>query len=161
MARPPRDTPAAHPEWPGLTFPLHYRQEWQPGPGDEEAAPHARRNAPRGRDDAPASPRLQRGEHWPTFGPQSAHATRPPSARPMRNRGPRGYVRPDARIEEEAYRALRAEGEHFDDVHIVSSNGHVRLSGTVPLRRHRYVAEDIVADLPFVNGIQNDIDVER
>lgn len=156
MARPPRDTPAAHPEWPGLSFPLHYRSEWRPRPveADREDPDHWRR-----RESAPAERQL--GERWPVFGPKSGHATRPPAARPGRNRGPRGYVRPDARIEEEVYQALHAEGDHFDDVHVVSSNGHVRLSGTVQLRRYRYAAEDIAADMPFVEGVQNDIDVAR
>lgn len=151
MARPPRDTPAAHPDWPALTFPLHYRRDWQPPVctrDDENGGAGSRRGD--------AAWRRPGGERWPLPGPQLPQATRP-----MRNRGPRGYVRPDARIEEEVFQALRAEGEHFDDVHVVSSNGHVRLSGSVPLRRHRYLAEDIAAELPFVTGVQNDIDVER
>jgi len=82
-----------------------------------------------------------------------------PEARAIRS--PRGYVRPDARIEEEIHRALSDRGEHFDRVMVNSANGVATLSGHVDLRRYRYDAENIAAAQPFVLDVRNNIDVAR
>lgn len=65
------------------------------------------------------------------------------------------------RIEENVRQALQEAGEPFDHVVVASTNGRVRLSGTVDLSHYRHTAEDIAVRQPQVAGVQNDIVVKR
>jgi hypothetical protein len=73
-------------------------------------------------------------------------------------RGPRGYVRSDARIHEEVCEILTRHPEiDASDISVDVENGTVKLSGTVDDRRTKRLAED-VADLTLgVRDVDNQL----
>lgn len=77
-----------------------------------------------------------------------------------RGKGPRGYTRSDERIKETVCEALT------DDAHIDASgidvevkNGEVTLSGMVPDRRTKRMAEDLVENLSGVRDVTNQLKI--
>lgn len=76
-------------------------------------------------------------------------------------RGPRGYRRPDERIRENVCDAL-LEASHVDasgfDVQV--NGGEVTLDGTVPDRRMKRDAEDLVERVPGVEQVHNHLRVD-
>jgi hypothetical protein len=78
-----------------------------------------------------------------------------------RGRGPQGYTRSDDRIREDVCEALTLD-DHVDatDIHITVRGGEVALSGTVPERYMKRLAEDIVEDVAGVRDVQNSIRVQ-
>ena len=77
-----------------------------------------------------------------------------------RGRGPRGYVRSDERILEDVHERL-CDDPIVDatDLEVHCEQGHVILSGRVPMRWMKHRAEDIVDSLPGVKDIDNRIRV--
>jgi len=77
-------------------------------------------------------------------------------------RGPKGYVRSDARIEEEIAASLwKAWQIDSSDVSLQVKGGNVFLSGTVPERWMKYDIENTVDECPGVREIDNQIRVEE
>lgn len=79
-----------------------------------------------------------------------------------RGRGPRGATRPDTAIADEVYYRL-TEDEHIDasEILIGVEGGVVTLTGEVPERRMKHLAEDLVANVRGVREINNVIRVDR
>jgi hypothetical protein len=126
-------------------------------PSDQGPLPYPRRAqpgeaywGPEGRWDARDRPAA------PTFGapPYGAHRERP------RGRAPKGFRREDARIREDICDRLVREGvADASDVEVAVENGHVRLSGSVPHRRDKFVIEDACLDVFGVADVQNAVRV--
>jgi osmotically-inducible protein OsmY len=71
-------------------------------------------------------------------------------------RGPKGYQRSDARITEDVCDRLSDDPEiDASDVEVRVENGEVTLSGTVPDRRAKRRAEDLVEDVSGVREVHN------
>ncbi|WP_293676685.1 BON domain-containing protein [uncultured Phenylobacterium sp.] len=82
--------------------------------------------------------------------------------RAHRGRGPKGYKRSDARIDEEVHERL-TDDPWLDasEIGVSVSNGEVTLTGTVESREAKHRAERIVEDLSGVNHVQNNIRVRQ
>lgn len=75
--------------------------------------------------------------------------------------GPRDYVRADERIQEElAERLTDADDLDASGIALEVENGVAKLGGSVPQRRMKHRAEDIVADCHGVEDIDNRLQVE-
>lgn len=76
-------------------------------------------------------------------------------------RGPRGYQRSDERVREDACDLL-LEAAHVDasDVSVSVSGGEITLEGTVPTRRMKRAAEDLLEDVPGVLQVHNQLRVQ-
>jgi len=94
-------------------------------------------------------------EHWNRTMRQGG-----PERGDFRGRGPRGWNRSDTRIMEEVCQRLT---EHPDidasDIEVQVENGEVTLTGRVPGRRHKYLAEDTVEEVPGVRNVRNHVRV--
>jgi hypothetical protein len=77
-------------------------------------------------------------------------------------RGPKGYRRSDERIKEDVSDRLE-QHPHIDaiDVEVSVSGGTVTLSGTVPERQMKRLAEDLVEGCPGVKEVTNQLRVAR
>ncbi len=75
-----------------------------------------------------------------------------------RGRGPKGYRRSDARIQEDVSDRL-ADDPYVDasDVEVAVANGEVTLSGSVDSRHARRRAEDIAEQVSGVSYVQNNL----
>ena len=72
--------------------------------------------------------------------------------------GPRGWRRPDERIEEEiVQRLVDAEWVDASDVEVLVSDGVVRLSGEVETRAERRAAEEIAAEVAGVVDVVDEL----
>lgn len=90
---------------------------------------------------------------------QFRRTERTPPARP---RGPKGYRRSDARIEEDVVEQLqRADRIDASEVALRVQNGTVQLAGTVPERWMKYTIEDLARDCHGVQDVDNRIRVPR
>ena len=82
--------------------------------------------------------------------------------RSHRGRGPKGYKRSDARIDEDIHERLTADhwldASHID---VKVANGEVTLSGTVDSREAKRRAEEIAERCSGVDHIQNNLRVQR
>lgn len=77
-------------------------------------------------------------------------------------RGPKGYQRSDERIGEEVNERLMWHGEvDASDIEVEVKNGIVTLSGTVPDRNQKRMAEDAAENVSGVKDIQNNVRVSR
>ena len=78
-----------------------------------------------------------------------------------RGRGPQGYTRSDDRIREDVCEALTLD-DHVDatGLHVAVRDGEVTLSGTVPERWMKRLAEDIVEDVSGVRDVQSSVRVQ-
>jgi len=76
--------------------------------------------------------------------------------------GPRGYKRPDARIEDEVVQRL-ADADWVDasDVEVEVSDGVVTLAGEVETRDERRAAEDVTAEVAGVVDVINRLRARR
>ena len=91
---------------------------------------------------------VHRQEDWLTPGPHSG-------------RGPRGYRRSDARIEEDVYERLTHHGMlDATDIEVRVEGGVVTLSGTVESRQAKRIAEDILESISGVTDIANQLRVQ-
>jgi hypothetical protein len=76
-------------------------------------------------------------------------------------RGPKGYVRSDERIREDASDRLEQHGEiDASEIEVRVANGEVTLEGTVEDRRTKRLAEDIIETCPGVKQVHNRIRVQ-
>lgn len=99
-----------------------------------------------------------------TFGPpgQGGGQDRADSdARGHAGRGPKGYVRSDARIVDDVQLTLReAHDVDASQVLLIVENGVVTLTGNVPDRAMKRAAEQCVADVRGVSDVINRIRVD-
>lgn len=84
------------------------------------------------------------------------------SAVGLSKRGPKNYQRSDERVREDVCERLWRDSEiDAGNVSVEVESGVVRLEGTVPGRRMKHRIEDIAADCPCVNDVENRIKVTR
>ncbi|WAS90979.1 BON domain-containing protein [Nannocystis punicea] len=113
---------------------------------------------------------MGRGSPWPPS-PESYYQQSLPTGvrgRPLHRRGrfsgrgPRGYMRPDARIVEDINEAL-TYSPHIDasDIEIRVDSGDVVVSGTVDDRYIKRLVEDLIEDVSGVRDVQNNLRVEK
>lgn len=95
------------------------------------------------------------GQHWSASWGENV-------GRQIHRRGPRGYHRSDDRIKDELCERLSSFPD-FDasDIEVEVSNSVVTLSGSVPERRMKYIAEDIAESVFGVEDVQNEIKTKR
>lgn len=123
------------------------RSSWSPGTGGGPAL-----DWPRGREDQWRSRTgFGTGASWSEDDDQG-----------HRGRAPKGYRRSDERIREDVNDAL-TEDRMVDasEIEVEVSNGEVTLSGSVPERRMRRRAEDLVEAASGVSYVQNNLRVTR
>lgn len=91
------------------------------------------------------------------FGDEAAHARREED---HRGRGPKGYVRSDARIDEDVHERL-TDDPYVDasEITVSVSDREVTLDGTVDSRRAKRRAEDCAHDVSGVTHVQNNLRV--
>jgi len=83
-------------------------------------------------------------------------------AGPHRGRGPQGYQRSDARIEEDVCEHLTHHGMlDATGIQVQVENGEVTLTGTVESRQAKRLAEDILDAISGVRDIHNQLRVQR
>ncbi|MDC0720352.1 BON domain-containing protein [Nannocystis bainbridge] len=112
---------------------------------------------------------MGRGAPWPPNPESYYQQSLPPGVRgrPLQRRGrftgrgPRGYVRPDARIVEDINEAL-TYSPHIDasDIVVRVDSGDVVLSGSVDDRYIKRLVEELIEDVAGVRDVQNDLHVE-
>ena len=83
-------------------------------------------------------------------------------AGPHSGRGPQGYQRSDARIEEDVCEHLTHHGMlDATGIQVRVENGEVTLAGTVESRQAKRLAEDILDSISGVRDIHNQLRVQR
>ena len=83
-------------------------------------------------------------------------------AGPHSGRGPQGYQRSDARIEEDVCEHLTHHGMlDATGIQVQVENGEVTLTGTVESRQAKRLAEDILEGISGVKDIHNQLRVQR
>ncbi len=94
------------------------------------------------------------------IGPFFGDHMRPPTARRPGGLPPRGYRHGDARLYEEVNERLGASTLlDAEEIDVRVEGGVVTLSGTVPYRRHKRIAEFIALSVPGVDDVHNRIRV--
>ena len=84
------------------------------------------------------------------------------TAGPHSGRGPQGYQRSDARIEEDVCEHLTHHGMlDATGIQVQVENGEVTLTGTVESRQAKRMAEDILDGISGVRDIHNQLRVQR
>jgi hypothetical protein len=79
---------------------------------------------------------------------------------PHAGRGPKGYQRPDERIKEEICECLTRHGQiDASDIEVKVSNREVTLTGTVPGRQAKRMAEDLAESVSGVTDVHNQLRV--
>jgi hypothetical protein len=97
--------------------------------------------------------------------PQGTSAGQPGSARhemagPFVGRGPRNYRRSDGRIYEEVCEILTLHGGiDASDIAVSVSDGEVTLAGSIDSLQTKRLVEDVIAGVPGVRDIQNQLRV--
>ncbi len=77
-------------------------------------------------------------------------------------KGPRNWTRKDATIREDVCEVLAYQSElDVSDIDVLVAEGEVTLDGTVPDRRSKRLAEDIVEQIPGVQDVHNRLRVRR
>jgi len=102
--------------------------------------------------------RYGRGQQgMPGYGQQSmyAYGQEMPS---HRGKGPKNYTRSDDRIREQVCETL-ADDHNVDasDIEVAVKDGEVTLTGTVPDRRMKRMAEDCIYQLPGIQDVHNQL----
>lgn len=73
-------------------------------------------------------------------------------------RGPKTFHRSDQHLYEDVCELLMADPDiDADEVEVQVENGLVILSGTVETKRLKRLAEELVADIPGVEDVQNNL----
>lgn len=83
-----------------------------------------------------------------------------PRQREFIGRGPKGYTRSDERIRENVCERLSEGYIDASDVEVMVQNGEVTLSGMVPDRRSKRMAEELVESAPGVKDVENKLKVK-
>jgi len=103
----------------------------------------------------------------PGYGSQVGATGQPPRANwfapgPYTGRGPRGYQRSDARIEEDICERLTQHGQlDAGDIQVRVEQGEVTLTGVVESRQAKRLAEDILDSISGVKDIHNQLRVQQ
>jgi len=80
---------------------------------------------------------------------------------PQTGRGPRGYQRNDARIEEDICERLTHHGQiDASDIQVQVKGGEVTLTGTVESRQEKRMAEDLLDTISGVRDVHNQLRVQ-
>ena len=134
----------------------HRRSDYDPAYGrDRDGAEQGRYDA-YGRDLGANGARPSYPGYAETQG-HSAHG-----AESYRGRGPKGYARSDARIQEEVCERLTDDHRvDASDVTIATKDGVVTLEGTVPRRWMKHCAEDVAESCGGVTDVVNRLSVRR
>ena len=81
-----------------------------------------------------------------------------PPRGPYTGRGPKGYRRPDERIQEDVSERLTEHGDiDASGITVAVSNGEVTLRGTVPDRRTKRLAALVAEDATGVRDVYNEL----
>lgn len=81
---------------------------------------------------------------------------------PYAGRGPRGYQRSDARIEEDICERFTRHGQlDASDIEVMVANGEVTMTGTVESRQAKRLAEDILDSISGVKDVHNQLRVQQ
>lgn len=81
---------------------------------------------------------------------------------PHAGKGPKGYRRSDATIIEDVVKQLTRHPEiDASDLQVVVDDATVTLTGSVEERRQKWMAEDVIEEVPGVRHIENRIRVAR
>ncbi len=81
---------------------------------------------------------------------------------PFTGVGPKGYMRSDERIRDDAYARLTSHGRlDASDINVEVNNGELTLGGTVRSRRDKRQAEDTVESIPGVADVHNHLHVRE
>jgi len=81
---------------------------------------------------------------------------------PHTGRGPRGYQRNDARIEEDICERFTRHGQlDASDIQVMVENGEVTLTGMVESRQAKRLAEDILDSISGVKDVHNQLRVQQ
>ena len=96
----------------------------------------------------------------------ASSASRAPRDRPTRGRfygvGPKGYRRSDERIREEMSDRLMTHPDvDASDIEVQVANGIITLSGTVPDRHQKRIADFIAEDIVGVDDVHNELKVRH
>ncbi len=84
----------------------------------------------------------------------------PPTRKHYRNRGPRNYRRPDARIAEDVNdRLLQSDEIDPSELEVRVENGAVSLLGTVETRHEKRVAERLADSVAGVKDVDNQLKI--
>ncbi len=85
-----------------------------------------------------------------------------PQRGPHTGKGPRGYQRSDAQIEEDVCARLTQHG-YIDarDIDVSVQNAEVTLKGTVDSRWTKRMAEDVADSVAGVNDVHNQLTIRR
>ncbi|MEI9936113.1 MAG: BON domain-containing protein [Pseudomonadota bacterium] len=104
-------------------------------------------------------------QHRETFGSRSrAEADRPSGLQVagFYGRGPKGYIRSDARIREDVCERLSDSDEvDASDIEVTVLDREVTLEGSVETRRMKHLAEDIADAVPGVEDVHNRVTVRK
>ncbi len=85
-----------------------------------------------------------------------------PGEGPYRGIGPRGYRRPDSRIEEDVCERLTLHGQiDASEIEVEVREGEVTLNGAVDSRRTKRLAEQVSAFVPGVVDVHNRLRLSR
>jgi osmotically-inducible protein OsmY len=96
---------------------------------------------------------IRETEDWPGPGQRRG---------PFAGRGPKNYQRCDERICEDVCRRLTDDPDvDASDIEVSVQNAEVTLAGTVHDRHMKRDAEDVVADVPGVRDVHNQIRVQN
>jgi hypothetical protein len=148
----PRGGGERPPHWggPGAT-------EWSEGgwDGRSGASEHRRTH---GRDLGTTGQSYGYDERQPSaMGGGHGHQRRPH----LIGKGPKGYQRSDARIQEEVSEKLSHGFLDASDIEVTVQNGEVILQGTVETKADRRIAEDVIEEVSGVRDIDNRLKVKR
>lgn len=108
---------------------------------------------------------LDEARGWPSApwrGPPAAGSGGVPFRGTQRGRGPKGYVRSDERIREDVCDVL-ADHPWIDasEIEVQVKGGEVFLSGSVPSREEKRLAEDVIESISGVKEVSNQLRVHR
>jgi hypothetical protein len=140
----------------------------RPGPGFAGDRTWRDRGVPRGYRGEPARETSRRGPYsydyvwpyWPYYGGPGPSA--PGRERYFAGRGPKGYQRPDNRINEDVCdRLADAPDVDASEIEVTVKNGEVTLSGTVDDRQDKRRAEDLAETVSGVREVHNHLRVGR
>jgi len=83
------------------------------------------------------------------------------SQRPFANRGPKGYKRSDERIQDDVNDALSEGTIDASEITVKVQNGEVTLTGSVPDRHTKFMAESLAENVLGVGDVANQLKVNR
>lgn len=107
-------------------------------------------------------PYVATGRPYEGLSDEMAEANDDPQRGEHYGRGPAGYKRSDARIDEEINDHL-TEHSYIDATEIVVTvkDGEVTLEGSVPDKDQKYYAEEVAEKVPGVSGVNNLLKIKK